>query len=215
MKTNLALNPLLALALGCAVLPADTSVAAEAAPAPRPAEKQYVSYRITRFDRLSVSVFDEPGLTVGQKKVEATGTIALTLIGEIRVVGLTILEAQAAIENAYRDGRFLRNPQVTITIDDYAPRTVSISGKINAPGRYEMPPDTAWTLKDLINKAGGFQETARGTKVRISRTMPDGSLKIFEKDVESLLRARSKANVADAAFALEPDDIVYVPEKII
>jgi hypothetical protein len=45
--------------------------------------------------------------------------------------------------------------------------------------------------------------------------MPDGSLKIFEKDVESLLRARSSANVTDAAFPLEPDDIVYVPEKII
>lgn len=178
-------------------------------------EKKYISYRITRFDRLSVSVFDEPGLTVGGKKVEATGTIALTLIGEIRLIGLTIVEAQTAIENAYWDGRFLRNPQVTITVDEYAPRTVSISGKINAPGQYEMPPDTVWTLKDLIIKASGFQETARGTQVRITRTMADGSLKIFQKDVESLLRARSNASADDAAFPLEPGDIVYVPEKII
>jgi polysaccharide export outer membrane protein len=213
LKNTLALGRW--VALGCVVLAAGAAFAAAPAPAPKPGEKQYVSYRITRFDRLSVSVFDEPGLTVGQKKVDATGTIALTLIGEVRVVGLTILEAQGAIENAYREGRYLRNPQVTITIDEYAPRTVSISGKINAPGRYELPPDSVWTLKDLIIKASGFQETARGTKVRITRTMPDGSLKIFEKDVESLLRARSSANVTDAAFPLEPDDIVYVPEKII
>ena len=133
----------------------------------------------------------------------------------MRIGGLTILEAQTAIETAYREGRFLRNPQVAITIEEYAPRTVSISGKINAPGRYEMPPDTAWTLKDLIIKAGNFSETARGTQVRITRTMPDGSLKIFIKDAESLIRARSNANAAEASFVLEPDDIVYVPEKII
>jgi len=177
-------------------------------------DKKYISCSITRFDRLNVAVFDEPELTVGGKRVEATGNISLTLIGEIPVVGLTILEAQAAIEMAYREGRFLRNPRVTITIDEYASRTVIVSGKINAPGRYEMPHDTAWTLKDFIIKAGGLQETARGTRVRITRMMPDGSLKVFEKDVESLIRAKSGASRAEAEFKLEPDDTVYVPERI-
>jgi len=161
------------------------------------------------------SRFSEPDLTTGRKKVENAGTIALALAGDIRVVGLTIADAQAAVENAYRDGRFLRNPQVTITVDESVPRTVSISGKINIPGRHEMPTDTVWTLKDLVIKAGGLQKTARGTRVRITRTMPDGTLRVLEKYVESMLRARSNANAAEASFGLEPDDIVYVPEKII
>lgn len=215
MTTRLHRHALIALLLLAGGLQSTTLVSfAQSAPANQTDEKKYVPYRITRFDRLSVGVFDEPGLTVGQKKVEATGTIALTLIGEISVVGLTIVEAQAAIENAYREGRFLRHPKVTVTIDEYAPRTVSISGKVNAPGRYELPPDTVWTLKDLIVKAGGLQETARGTKVRISRTMPDGTPRTFEKDVESMLRAKNRANLAEAEFVLEPDDIVYVPERI-
>lgn len=188
---------------------------AQPAPATKAEELKYLPYRIARGDLLSVSVFGEADLTVGRKKVENAGAIILTLAGEVRVVGLTIAEAQAAVENAYRDGRYLRNPQVTITVDESVPRTVSISGKINIPGRHEMPTDTVWTLKDLIIKAGGLQETARGTKVRITRTLPDGTLRVFEKDVESMLRAKNNANAADASFVLEPDDIVYVPEKII
>jgi len=188
---------------------------AQPGPAQTTEEKKYIPYRIARGDILSVAVFGEPDLTAGRKKVGNTGTVALTLAGEVPVVGLTILEAQSAIENSYREGRFLRNPQVSITVDESVPRTVSISGKINIPGRHEMPTDTVWTLKDLIIKAGGLQETARGTRVRITRTMPDGSLRVFDKDVESTLRGRSNANAAEASFELEPDDIVYVPEKII
>lgn len=213
MKVHSVLS--LLCAIGLAALLVTPALRAQPVPTAKPEERKYIPYRIARGDLLSVSVFGEADLTVGRKKVENAGSIILTLAGEIRVVGLTIVEAQSAVENSYRDGRYLRNPQVTITVDESVPRTVSISGKINIPGRHEMPTDTVWTLKDLIIKAGGLQETARGTRVRITRTLPDGTLRIFEKDVESMLRARSNANAADASFVLEPDDIVYVPEKII
>jgi polysaccharide export outer membrane protein len=215
MNTSIRFLPLVLGMLGCVVgLPA---VVAQPAPAPsvRTDEKKYIPYRIARGDRLAIAVFGEADLTAGGKKVEATGTVALTLIGEVRLVGLTIVEAQALIENAYRDGRFLRNPQVTVTVEESVPRWVSISGKINLPGKHEMPTDTVWTLKDLIIKAGGLQETASGRKVRILRIMPDGSQLTFEKDVDALMRGRKTGNAADASFPLEPEDIVYVPEKVI
>jgi polysaccharide biosynthesis/export protein len=188
---------------------------AQAPTASPPEEKKYVPYRIARGDRLGVAVFGETDLTSGHKRVEQSGAIALTLVGEVRVAGLTVLEAQAAIENSYREGRYLRNPQVTVTVEESVPRWVSISGKINIPGKHEMPVDTVWTLKDLIIKAGGLQETARGTKIRITRTLPDGKNVIFEKDAESFIKGRSGANAADASFVLEPEDVVFVPEKII
>lgn len=178
-------------------------------------EKNATPYRITRGDVLAVSVFGEPDLTSGGNKVEGRGTIALQLIKEIRVAGLTILEAQAAIENAYRDGRFLRDPQVKVTIESYAQRLVSIMGKVNQPAKYELPPDQPWTIRDLIIKAGGFTDTARGREVRVTRTMPDGSLKTFTLDLQNTLLGKDKTSNPDAAFVLEPDDYVYVPERII
>ena len=183
-------------------------------PAAAKPERKYVPYRITRGDRLSVALLGEPDLRGGGIRVEAMGTVNLPLIQNIRLVGLTIAEAQDAIAKAYREGRFLRNPQVTVSIEDYSPRTVHITGKVNVQGRQEIPADTEFTIKDLIGKAGGFSDTAKGTAVRVTRTMPDGSLKTFTLDVDSALKGKDTSTAKDAAFVLEPDDTIYVPEKI-
>lgn len=178
-------------------------------------EKKYVAYKITRGDTISIGILGEPDLNAGGKRVESTGTINLSLIGEINLVGLTIAEAQEAIAKKYRDERYLRNPQVSVTVEIYAPRNVIVSGKVNNPGRPEIPADTEMTIKDLIFKVGGFSETARGKEVLVQRTMPNGTLKTFKLDVESALKGRAPSDSGDAAFVLEPDDIIYVPEKII
>lgn len=198
------------LALGTAQPPA----AAQVPPAPKQ-EKKYVPYRITRGDRLTISVLGEPDLRIGGIRVEAIGTVILPLIKDIRIVGLTIAESQDAVAKAYREGRFLRDPQVNVTVDEYAPRTVIVSGKVNIQGRQEIPPDTEFTIKELIFKAGGFGDTARSREVRVTRTLPDGTLKVFTLDVESALKGKTTASAKDAGFVMEPDDIVYVPEKII
>lgn len=178
-------------------------------------EKNFVAYRITRGDILSIAIVGEPELTVGQKRVEAIGTVNLTYIGDIRLVGLTIKEAQETIENAYREQRILRNPTAAVVVEQYAPRSVRISGKVNSPGLIHIPPDTETTLLEIIFKANGLAETARGTAVRVTRTLPDGTPKLFTLDVESAIKGREKSTSPAAAFVVEPDDIIFVPEKII
>ena len=157
----------------------------------------------------------EREFAVTQKRVEATGTINLLYIQEVRLVGLTIAEAQDSIARSYRDGRYLRNPVVTVTVETYAPRRVSISGKVNSQGLFEIPPDAEMTIAELISKANGFTETARGTAVKLTRIMADGTPKVFTLDVESAIKGRLKEPSGDAAFVLQPDDVVYVPERII
>lgn len=201
------------LTLAClSVLPLP---AAEVADPAQKSDKKFVAYRITRGDRLSIGVLGERDLTTGGKRVEAIGTINLPLIQEIRLAGLTIAEAQDAISKAYRDGRFLRNPVVSVTVDEYAPRNVIVSGKVNIQGRQEIPPDTEITIAEMIFKAGGFADTAQSKSVRLTRTLPDGNLKVFTLDVDSAIKGKEKATSKDAGFVLEPDDIIYVPEKII
>lgn len=178
-------------------------------------EKRAVVYKISRTDKLSIVVVGEPEYTVGGKRVDANGNVNLSLIGEVKIAGLSVNQAQTAIENAYRDGRIFRNPQVTINIEEYAQRTVSVSGMVRAPGTVNLPPETTMTIKELILKAGGFTETASGSKVRVSRVLPDGTTKIFTLNVDSVLKGKGTGNSADNNFILEPDDIVYVPEKII
>jgi polysaccharide export outer membrane protein len=185
-------------------------------PAPVPAEPpKTIAYRIAPSDKLSISIIGESDLNAGNKRVDASGNINLALVNDVRVAGLTVTEAQAAVENAYKDGRILRNPQVSINIEEYSPREVSISGMIKIPGKYPLPPETVLTLKDLVLRAGGFTDTANGSKVRVIRTNANGTTKIFIKDIDSVIRAKDTKNSADGAFVLEPGDLVYVTERII
>jgi polysaccharide biosynthesis/export protein len=173
-------------------------------------------YNIRTTDKLRITIFQEDDLST-VCRVDAKGTVNLNLVGEIKVRGLTLSEAERVIENAYKDGRYLRKPEVTVAIDDYAPREVSIQGQVKNPGRYPLPIESSMSVLDLVTKAGGFTDTAQGTGVRITRILPDGSTRVITLDVESLIKGKSnaKTNGENNALLLEPDDIVYVPERII
>ncbi|MGC4072621.1 MAG: polysaccharide biosynthesis/export family protein [Nibricoccus sp.] len=98
----------------------------------KPAARPVPSYAIVPTDRLRIDVYQEEDLSV-IASVDAKGTINLRLVGEIVVAGKTVPEAQKAIEAAYREGRYLVTPQVTINIEEYAPREVSIDGMVRNP----------------------------------------------------------------------------------
>ncbi|HXN34717.1 MAG TPA: polysaccharide biosynthesis/export family protein [Opitutaceae bacterium] len=174
------------------------------------------AYTIRSTDKLSIRVFQEDDLTT-ISRVDSKGTVNLPLVGEVRVSGQTLSDAGRTIESAYRDGRFLRNPQVTVSVEEYAPREVSINGQVKNPGRFPLPVESTMTVLDLVTKAGGFTDTAQGTEVRVTRSLPDGTTRVITLDVESLIKGKgnSKSNQENSALRLEPDDIVYVPERII
>jgi polysaccharide export outer membrane protein len=173
-------------------------------------------YRIRATDKLSIRIFQEDDLTT-VCRVDAKGTVNLPLVGEVRVTGETLSEAERTIEAAYRDGRFLRKPEATVSMEEYAAREVSIQGQVKNPGRYPLPVESTMSLLDLVTKAGGFTDTAQGTAVRVTRILADGSTRVITVDIQSLIRGKgnAKANGETNALLLEPDDIVYVPERII
>lgn len=178
-----------------------------------PANPTVLAYKITLTDLLRVDIYQEDDLRT-MSRVDAKGNINLPLVGEVHVVGLTVSDAQKAVENAYRDGRYLRTPQVTINIESYASREVSIQGQIRSPGRFPLPIETNMTVLELVTKAGGFTDTAKGTAVNITRVTADGKKQVFTIDVDSLLKGKDKASISDNSLIIQPGDIVYVPERI-
>jgi polysaccharide biosynthesis/export protein len=197
--------------IAAALLP----VRADDAPA-RSNPNKTKAYNIRTTDKLRITVFQEDDLST-ICRVDAKGTVNLPLVGEVRVYGQTLSQAERTIEAAYKDGRFLRKPEVTVAVEEYAPREVSIQGQVKNPGRYPLPVETSMSVLDLVTKAGGFTDTALGTGVRVTRILPDGTTKVITLDVESLIKGKSdaKTNEQNSALLLEPDDIIYVPERII
>lgn len=187
-----------------------------ATPAPRPASGTSTSpaYVLTNTDRLLVTVYDEADLSK-VVRIDSQGRVNLPLVNEVPIAGLTVSDAQKAIETAYQNGRFLRHPRVTIAVEEYASREVSIQGQVRSPGRYPLPIEASMSILELVTRAGGFTDTAKGTAVRITRIKPDGTKQNFEVDVESLIKGRRGANVQDNSLILEAGDIIFVPERLI
>jgi len=171
-------------------------------------------YRIATNDRLRIGVFQEPDLDM-IARVDVQGTVNLPLLGLIKLNNMTIPQAELAIEDAYRNGRYLRNPEVTISVEEYTPREVSIHGQVKNPGRYPLPIEQTMSVLELVTRAQGFTDTAKGTAVTITRIKDDGTKEVFIVDVESLIKGKNKAKAEDSSQILLPDDIVYVPERLI
>ena len=87
---------------------------------------RYGTYNVSSLDKIQVSVFGEPELEVSEI-VDRNGSVHLRLIGEIKIAGLTVRDAEERIESEYINQRYLRRPKVRIRIVNYAPQEVLIA----------------------------------------------------------------------------------------
>ncbi len=93
------------------------------------------------------------------------GDIYLPLIDYVHVAGLTGEETQSLIQQKLSDGGFVKNPHVTVTVENYASQGASLLGEVGRPGVYPIVGQQR--LFDVISAAGGFTERA-GRSVTIT-----------------------------------------------
>lgn len=121
-------------------------------------------YRLGADDEISVSVFDEPDLSLAKARVAANGSISMPLIGQVQVKGLTIEQAEAEITRLYL-GDYLKKPDISISIVEY--RQFYVNGEVDKPGGYSYR--EGMTIQRAISLAGGFTERASRSKIRLMR----------------------------------------------
>jgi polysaccharide export outer membrane protein len=213
VNTHRLISPFPAALLAVAALawPLRSGAADSGAPDSTPS-----AYALTSGDVIRVAIQgpDEP--PPAQQHIDTLGNITMPLIGDIHVAGLTRDQAQLAVADAYVKGRYYRHPEITISIDDYAVREVSIQGMVKSPGRFPLPIETAFSVVDLVTKAGGFTDIAKGSDVQIVRN-PTGTGKpiVIHVDVQAIFKGKSTIKSNDPSLLLQPGDIVFVPEAII
>ncbi|NBT48737.1 MAG: polysaccharide export protein, partial [Actinobacteria bacterium] len=91
-----------------------------------------VDYQLRPLDLLDIRVFQEDDLTM-TNKVSQAGTLTFPLIGSVKVSGLKVHEAEILVTDKLKDG-YIKNPQVTILVKEYAARRVSVLGEVKKPG---------------------------------------------------------------------------------
>lgn len=127
---------------------------------PEPPPSSLVQTRLQPGDRLTVTVYNEPLLT-GVYDVTPAGTIVMPLIGSVRAVGRTPDELSREVSARYLRGKYLQEPQVTITVVEYRP--IYVFGEVARPG--SIPYRPGFNVLTAITEAGGL--TYRGTQDRV------------------------------------------------
>ena len=107
---------------------------ATAAPAPAPAITAQQPYTLDSGDRLRIVVFGQDGLT-NSYLVDASGHIAMPLIGSVMAKGATTDQLSARLAEKLRDG-YIREPHVAVEVEAYRP--FFILGEVTAPGQYPL-----------------------------------------------------------------------------
>lgn len=155
--------------------------------------------QISAGDLLDVKVFDTPDLS-GKLRVDEHGTIALPLAGDLNVTGLTAEQAGHAIERKLLDADILKDPQVSVSVLEYATQGVAVLGEVKNPGVYPLL--GAHGVLDLISDAGGFTPNAGKAITVTHRADPDHPIIV---NVESRPGSATAGNVD-----IRPGDTVMV-----
>ena len=113
-------------------------------------------YRLGAGDRVRVTVFEQDSLT-NTYSVDSAGYIAFPLVGSVPARGRSVQELEGALAAKLREG-FLRDPDVSVEVDQYRP--VFVMGEVGRPGQYSYVP--GMTAQNAIAIAGGF--TSRGNQ---------------------------------------------------
>jgi polysaccharide export outer membrane protein len=151
----------LALAAFSAILPVYTHACAQDAPAEQAQSLKTVSnLAIGPGDMLDITVYDVPELTL-KVRVDEDGSVILPLVGAIHCAGLSVSETEDLLVTRLVHDDYVKAPQVSILISEFATQSVSVGGEVNQPGIYPLP--GPHTLFDAISAAGGLTQSAGDT----------------------------------------------------
>lgn len=165
-------------------------------------------YLLVPGDVVHIQVFQEPDLD-REVRISHDGEITLPLIGRVVVREYSLQQLEQELRTLYaRD--YLLNPQINATVVKFQVRSINVLGAVNAPQAVEYPPDKTLTLIDAISRAGGFNRLADRRRVRISRTGRDGQPANRVVDADQLL-----ADSHAVPCPVQPDDVIFVPERVL
>ncbi len=180
------------------------SASRAAAPTPKADEPnkpvdQSAMVKLGAGDLIEINVYNVPELT-SKVRVSNSGEVYLPLIDYVHVEGLSQEEAQGVIEKRLADGGFVRNPHVTIFVDEASSQGVVVLGEVTKPGIY---PNTAdHKLYEMISQAGGFTQNA-SRKIAILRKGENQPIRL---DLPRNLADDLKANIE-----IMPGDTITIP----
>ena len=141
---------------------------------------------ITPLDRLQVSVFREPELSVEDVPVDESGHIALPLVGTVMAAGKSTDVLAGEITSKL--GQYLKRPEVSVLVKQAASRRVTVTGSVVQPGVY--PLEGRLTLLQAVALARGPSQVASLDQALIFR-LKNGQRTAARFNLDTIAKGKS------------------------
>lgn len=155
-------------------------------------------------DVFSVRVYGEDALT-GSHQVAPDGTINFPLLGAVAVSGLEPPQVAEKIQTELRERDLLHNPHVSVYVEAYSSKRVSVVGAVANPGTFPLEP--GMTVVQAISMAGGFSSLADRDATVVTRRV-GGDIVRYRVPMGRV----TKGQAQDIEVAA--GDIIFVPERL-
>jgi polysaccharide biosynthesis/export protein len=160
-------------------------------------------------DYVSFRVVEDRDNESQRIRVNDNGELEVPYAGLVPAAGRTCKQIAYAVKAAL-EKEYYYNATVIIAVDRVSERSrgrVYVVGNVRGPGPQEIPHDETYTVSKAIIRAGGFTDFANEKKVKVTR-------KNGESFVVNLRDVIEKGRT-DSDVVLQPDDQIFIPQKLV
>ncbi len=154
-------------------------------------------------DSVRISVYQNPDLSL-EARLNEGGSISYPLLGNIKLGGISVTDAEKKIAAGLKDGNFIKQPQVSLLLIGATANQVSVLGLVGKPGRYPLVTGSN-KLSEVMAMAGGIIQGS-GSDIVVISGVREG--KPFRKEVDFTKVFASSGSEPD--FMLQNGDTLFV-----
>jgi len=164
--------------------------------------------RLGANDFVSFRVVEDRDDESQRLRVNDNGELEVPYIGPVPARGKTCKQLARDIKGAL-EKEYYYHATVILALDRVSEKSrgrVYVYGSVKAQGPQEVPPDETYTVSKAIIRAGGFGDFANKRKVKVTHNGKE-----YTVDLKRII----EEGHTNEDMALNPDDQIYVPQRLI
>jgi len=165
--------------------------------------------RLGSNDYVSFRVVEDRDNESQRLRVNDNGELEVPYVGLVPAQGHTCKDLAYTIKNLL-EKEYYYHATVILAVDRVSEKfrgRIYVYGSVKAQGPQEIPADETYTVSKAVIRAGGFGDFANVRKVKVTRK--NG------KDYTIDLKRVIEEGHTEEDLALQPDDQIYVPQRLI
>lgn len=160
-------------------------------------------------DYISFRVVEDRDNDSQRLRVNDNGELEVPYVGLVPAQGKSCKELAYTIKSLL-EKEYYYHATVILAVDRVSEKSrgrIYVYGSVKMQGPQEIPADESYTVSKAIIKGGGFGDFANKRKVKLTRKNGQE----FNVDLKRVI----EEGHTDEDLVLQPDDQIYVPQRLI